>query len=151
MAIFTRLKRLRQFQRTRLPHLRSIEDFDIVLEVGAAQEYGRPATPKQLAVSGIAPPATIYRRLGRLSALGVIARRFSQRDGRIVELALPADIAGAYRDMAKLLGNRRVRGRLHEAPNSAGPDGRMTHRGASARDNAPAGCPRPSRVRLSSF
>ncbi len=151
MAIFTRLKRLRQFQRTRLPHLRSIEDFDLVLEVGAAQEFGRPATPKQLAVSGIAPPATVYRRLGRLASLGVIARRYSQKDGRIVELALPADIAGAYRDMAKLLGNRHVRARLRESRNSGEIGRHMTHRGASAHDDAPAGCPRPTRVRLSSF
>jgi|SRR6266581_2881975 len=104
MKIFARLKKLREFQKTRLPHLRSIEDFDIIYEIGASQENGGGRmTSKRLALLGIAPPATLQRRLSRLVALGVIEKQPACEDGRIVELSVSRKTAEAYANLARQL------------------------------------------------
>ena len=114
MNIFSRMKKIREFQRTQLPNLRSIEDFDIVLEIGTSQESGRPMTPKRLALLGIAPSATVQRRLSRLVGLGVIRKRFSQQDGRMVELSVSTDTQATFARMGRLMKRLRAR-RRHEA------------------------------------
>jgi DNA-binding MarR family transcriptional regulator len=111
MNIFSRMKKIREFQRTQLPNLRSIEDFDIVLEIGNSQESGQPMTPKRLALLGIAPSATVQRRLSRLVGLGVIRKRFSQQDGRMVELSVSIDTQATFARMGKLMKRMRARRR----------------------------------------
>ncbi len=103
MVIFTRMKKLRDFERRHLPYLRSIEDFDIVHEIGACQEQGLAMTPKRLVLASIASPATVQRRLSRLADLGVIRKRFSRHDGRIIELTVSGETAAIYAQMASLL------------------------------------------------
>jgi hypothetical protein len=46
--IFTGLKQIRKFERRQLPFLKSIVDFDVVIEIGYAEEQGQPLTLKQL-------------------------------------------------------------------------------------------------------
>ena len=48
MKLFTGLKKIREFERLRLPFVKSIFDFDIVIEIGYAEEQGEPLTLKQL-------------------------------------------------------------------------------------------------------
>ncbi len=103
MSIFASLKKLREFERLHLPHLRSIEDFDIVREIGHCQEMGRLISPKQLTLLGIAPAATIQRRLSRLVALGVITKQYSRDDGRIVELAISPQTQSIYGNYSRMI------------------------------------------------
>ena len=103
MSIFARIKKLREFERKHLSHLRSIEDFDIVEEIGFHQENGKPLSPKQLTLLGIAPAATVQRRLSRLVALGVISKCYSREDGRIVELSISAETVNLYGAYSRLL------------------------------------------------
>jgi DNA-binding MarR family transcriptional regulator len=103
MSIFARIRKLREFERKNLSHLRSIEDFDIVEEIGFHQENGKPLSPKQLTLLGIAPAATVQRRLSRLVALGVISKRYSREDGRIVELSISAETVSLYGAYSRLL------------------------------------------------
>ena len=68
------------------------KDLALVLEVGRRQESGSPMTQKQLCLSGIAPAATVRRRLRRLVARRIIRKTISENDGRSVILCL-SDIA----------------------------------------------------------
>ena len=46
MKLFTGLRKLRDYQRQQLPFLKSVVDFDIVIEIGYAEEQGQPLTLK---------------------------------------------------------------------------------------------------------
>ncbi len=48
MKLFTGLKKIREFEKQQLPFLKSVVDFDIVIEIGYAEEQGQPLTLKQL-------------------------------------------------------------------------------------------------------
>ena len=63
-------------------------DFDIAAEVGFHELAATPLTVKQLLLLDLAPPVTVFRRLNRLCALGIIERTRSPRDGRVHELRL---------------------------------------------------------------
>ena len=103
MNVFARLKQMREFTRACLPDVCSLEDFDIVMEIGASQESGRPMNPKRLALLAIASPATVNRRLNRLVELGIVDKRVSRRDGRLVELRISPDILEMYLAYSRLL------------------------------------------------
>ena len=53
MKIFEKLNSIRAYQRTHLQFLESLEDYDIVCEIGAAQEAGKFMTAKQLLLCGV--------------------------------------------------------------------------------------------------
>ena len=42
MKLFAALRKIREFERGQLPFLKSIVDFDIVIEIGYAEEEGPP-------------------------------------------------------------------------------------------------------------
>jgi hypothetical protein len=44
MKLFTGLKKIREFERRQLPFLKSVFDFDIVIEIGYAEEQGQLLT-----------------------------------------------------------------------------------------------------------
>lgn len=64
MKLFAALRHIRHFERAQLPFLKSIVDFDIVIEIGYAEEMGQP------------------RRLARLIGQGIVKRRKNSRDQR---------------------------------------------------------------------
>ncbi len=78
--------------RGNFPAIDSGKDLALVLEVGRRQESGIPMTQKQLCLCGIAPAATVRRRLRRLVAKKIIKKAISDNDGRSVILCL-SDIA----------------------------------------------------------
>ena len=43
MKLFAALKKIRAFEKAQLPFLKSIVDFDILIEIGHAEEHGWPA------------------------------------------------------------------------------------------------------------
>lgn len=65
-----------------MPFLKSIVDFDIVIEVGYAEEQGQPLTLKQLLLLNLSSRTTVRRRLARLIVQGTIRRRRNVNDRR---------------------------------------------------------------------
>ena len=82
MQLFTGLKKIREFERLQLPFLKSVVDFDIVIEIGYAEEQGQPLTLKQLFLLNILSRTTVRRKLARLIEQGIVIRRKHAKDNR---------------------------------------------------------------------
>jgi DNA-binding MarR family transcriptional regulator len=65
-------------------------DFDVVIEIGYAQEQNRVITPKQLFLLKLGSVTTVRRRLAKLTAQGIVARHSNTRDHRSEFLTLSA-------------------------------------------------------------
>src|SRR5450759_2431781 len=82
MKLFTGFKKIREFERLQLPFLKSVADFDIVIEIGYAEEQGQPLTLKQLFLLNIRARSTVRRKLARLIEQGIVIRRKHVNDQR---------------------------------------------------------------------
>jgi hypothetical protein len=82
MKLFAGLKKLREFERLQLPFLKSVVDFDIVIEVGFGQEQGQPLTLKQLLLLNYCSRTTVRRKLARLIEQGIVIQRKHANDHR---------------------------------------------------------------------
>jgi len=107
MRIFERLRALRAFEKRSLPFLKSLEDFDLVVEIGYHQERGETLTLKQLYLLGIGSIATVQRRLSVLKEMGVVLLKRSKEDARSFELTLSPKICKTYRQHGALLNRSR--------------------------------------------
>jgi Fic family protein len=103
MSPFTKLHALREFEKRHLGFLRTLEDYDMVREIGLHEERGKPLTLKRLYTLDLASMATIQRRLRRLKALGVIVARKSGTDGRAVELTVSPKVLRIYARYCEML------------------------------------------------
>jgi hypothetical protein len=90
MKLFTGLKKIREFERKQLPFLKSIVDFDIVVEIGYAEEQGQPLTLKQLFLLNITSRTTVRRKLATLTEQGIVVRRKHAKDHRASLLTISA-------------------------------------------------------------
>jgi len=90
MKLFTGLKKIREFERLQLPFLKSVVDFDIVIEIGYAEEQGQPLTLKQLFLLNISSRTTVRRKLARLIEQGIVMRRKHANDHRASLLTISA-------------------------------------------------------------
>jgi DNA-binding MarR family transcriptional regulator len=106
MGVFTKLRTLRSFQRSRLRFLRTLEDLDVLCEIGLHQEKGRPLTMKELHRLHLGSVPTMQRRLRRLRQFGAVASRRTERDGRAVELRITPRALKLFNRYATLLGRR---------------------------------------------
>jgi DNA-binding MarR family transcriptional regulator len=82
MKLFTGLKKIREFERLQLSFLKSVSDFDIVIEIGYAEEQGQPLTLKQLFLLNICSRTTVRRKLANLIDKGIVIRRQHANDHR---------------------------------------------------------------------
>jgi len=82
MKLFAALRKIREFERTQLPFLESIVDFDIVIEIGYAEEEQHPLTLKQLLLLNLSSRTTVRRRLAELIQQGIVRRRRNAEDQR---------------------------------------------------------------------
>jgi DNA-binding MarR family transcriptional regulator len=82
MKLFAALRKIREFERLQLPFLKSIIDFDIVVEIGYAEEQQQPLTQKQLLLLNLTSPTTVRRRLAGLLKQGIVRRRKNANDQR---------------------------------------------------------------------
>ena len=103
MNTFGKLHELRTFQRRQLPLLHSIEDFDVVVEIGYHEELGRPLTLKRLFLQNIGSIATVQRRLSRLKRLGVVLQTRSPQERRNLDLSVRPEVRRLYRRLDRLL------------------------------------------------
>jgi DNA-binding MarR family transcriptional regulator len=90
MKLFTGLKKIREFERLQLPFLKSVADFDIVIEIGYAEEQGQPLTLKQLFLLNVSSRTTVRRKLARLIERGIVMRRKHANDNRASLLIISA-------------------------------------------------------------
>ncbi len=82
MKLFSGLKKIREFERLQLPFLKSIVDFDIIIEIGYAEEMGKPLTLKQLLLLNISSRTTVRRKLATHIEQGIVIRRKHANDQR---------------------------------------------------------------------
>jgi DNA-binding MarR family transcriptional regulator len=82
MKLFAGLRKIREYQKGRLPFLRSFIEFDIVIEIGYAEECGEPITLKRLELLHICSRTTMRRKLAQLIEQQVVQRRRDSRDRR---------------------------------------------------------------------
>ena len=92
MKLFTGLKQIREFERLQLPFLKSVVDFDIVIEIGYAQEQGQPLTRKQLFLLNMSSHTTVRRKLARLIEREIVIRRKHASDQRASLLTISPSI-----------------------------------------------------------
>jgi DNA-binding MarR family transcriptional regulator len=90
MKLFTGLKKIREFEKQQLPFLKSVVDFDIVIEIGYAEEQEQPLTLKQLFLLNIRSRTTVRRKLRRLIDQGIVIRRKHAKDHRASVLTIAA-------------------------------------------------------------
>ena len=88
MKLFAALRKIREFERLQMPFLKSVIDFDIVIEIGYAEEEGQPLTLKQLYLLKITSRSTVRRRLARLIEQEIVTRRKQTSDQRAVVLTI---------------------------------------------------------------
>jgi DNA-binding MarR family transcriptional regulator len=88
MKLFTGLKKIREFEKDQLPFLESLIDFDIIVEIGYAEEQGQPLTLKQLFLLNIGSRTTVRRKLARLIEKGIVTRRKHAQDNRAAVLTI---------------------------------------------------------------
>ena len=79
---------MRVFERAQLPFLKSVVDYDLIIEIGYAEEQGQPLTFKQLILANVASRTTVSRRLTKLIERGVVLRRKNADDRRSSFLAI---------------------------------------------------------------
>ena len=90
MKLFTGLRKIREFERQQLSFLKSVVDFDIVIEIGYAEEEEQPLTLKQLFLLNLSSRTTVRRKLARLIEQGIVARRKHANDQRASLLTISA-------------------------------------------------------------
>ncbi|MDQ6680943.1 MAG: hypothetical protein M3Y67_08275 [Pseudomonadota bacterium] len=88
MKLFAALKKIREFERFQLSFIKSLIDFDIIIEIGYAQEQKTPLTLKPLFLLKIGSVTTVRRRLAKLTEQGIVMRRPNASDQRSDVLTL---------------------------------------------------------------
>ena len=82
MKLFSGLRKIRDFEKLQLPFLKSVVDFDIVIEIGYSEEQGQPLALKQLFLMEICSRTTVRRKLAALIEQGIVVRRKHATDHR---------------------------------------------------------------------
>jgi len=95
MKLFTGLKKIREFERRQLPFLKTVVDFDIVIEIGYAEEEEKLLTLKQLFLLNLSSRSTVRRKLARLIERGIVIRRKHDQDQRASRLTISPSIVRA--------------------------------------------------------
>ena len=103
MKIFRVVRESRVFFKSCLPSLVTIQDFDLVIEIGYHQESGTELNLRRLHLLGIASYATVQRRIKRLRQLRMIDHTRAPGDGRSVELRLSREAMRVFARYEKAL------------------------------------------------
>ena len=88
MKLFEGLRKIREFERLQMSFVKSLVDFDLLIEIGYAEEQGQPLTLKQLLLQDISSRSTIRRFLARLIEQGIVVQRKHEHDNRATLLTI---------------------------------------------------------------
>jgi hypothetical protein len=97
LKTFRALKSSGDFRRRHLPFLKTLEDVDLVRDIGLGEASGHPLSLKQLFAHGIGSVATIQRRLKRLKRIGIVTQTQADDDKRVMKLGLALVARKFYR------------------------------------------------------
>jgi hypothetical protein len=100
---FLVLRELHEFRKRHLTFLKTVEDIELIREIGYGQSIGRPLTLKTLFLQGIASHATVQRRLNRMRKIGVIHQQRADHDRRLAVLTLDPKILKLYEQIGRLM------------------------------------------------
>jgi len=103
MNTFRALKALHEYRKRHLPFLSTIEDIELLHEIGHSQTIGHPLQLKTLFLQGITSPATVQRRLARLRRLGVVRQMRSAQDKRVLNLSIDPKVWKLYEHLGRLM------------------------------------------------
>jgi hypothetical protein len=103
MKTFRALKAAHEFRRRHLPFLQTLEDVEVLREIGLHQSIERPLTLKTLLLQGVGSAATVQRRLSRLKRLGAVHQARSGGDKRVLELTVNPAVWKQYQRLGKLM------------------------------------------------
>jgi hypothetical protein len=92
MKLFAGLKKIREYERQQLPFLKSVVDFDIVIEIGYAEEQGQPLTLTQLFLLNVRSRTTVRRKFAMLIEQGIIIRQHANDQRASLLIISPASI-----------------------------------------------------------
>ena len=95
MKLFTGLKKIREFERRQLPFLKTVIDFDIVIEIGYAEEQEQLMTLKHLFLLNLSSRTTVRRKLAILIEREIVVRRKRSTDHRATLLMISPTIVRA--------------------------------------------------------
>jgi DNA-binding HxlR family transcriptional regulator len=95
---------MREFEKLQMPFIKSLVDFDIIIEIGYAQEIKKPLSPKPLFLLKISSDTTVRRRLAELTRKGIVKRRVDARDRRSEILSISASGLKLLGQYGKLCG-----------------------------------------------
>lgn len=101
---FKTLKAARDFARRHLDFVATLEDFDLLCEIGFHEESGRPLTMRDLLRLDIGSAATLQRQLRRLRASGAIVQSRSSGDARVTEFSLSPRVQKVFSRYLDLFG-----------------------------------------------
>ena len=101
--VIGRLRAMRAFERRHLHHLRTLEDRDLVCEIGYHQSRHRPLTLKQIYRLHAGSVATVQRQMRRLRHEGCIRQARSERDHRTLEFTLSPKLLEIFDQYGALL------------------------------------------------
>ena len=99
LKTFQVLDAVTAFRRRHMPFVQTLEDVELLRNIGLHQAEGDLTTMKMLYSENYASVPTIQRRLKRLRDLGVVKVIKSEDDKRVVRLTLGAE---AWRDYGRL-------------------------------------------------
>lgn len=102
--VFRTLRELRAFEKRHLHFLQTMEDRDLVCEIGYHQAMRKPLGLKQLLLLGIGSVPTVQRRLRQLRLAGAIRQRRASRDRRMIEVTLRPGVLKLFSRYGELLG-----------------------------------------------
>lgn len=88
MSLFAALRKIREFERLQLLFIKALLDFDLIIEIGYAQEQNAPLTPKKLFLMKLSSLTTVRRRLAKLIEQGIVIRRTNADDHRSAILTI---------------------------------------------------------------
>jgi DNA-binding MarR family transcriptional regulator len=104
LHLFTRLRELRACERRHLQFLRTLQDYDLVIEIGYRHATGTPLTVNEALRLDLGSVATLQRQLRRLRQAGVIALGRSPDDRRVVVITLTPNALKSFKTYADVLG-----------------------------------------------
>jgi DNA-binding MarR family transcriptional regulator len=106
LALFDKLRQLRAFEREHLQSLKTVQDYDLVVEVAYRQAGGAPITMNQVLRLDLGSVATVQRQLRRLRQAGVIAVERHDDDRRVTVISCTPKTMRVLLAYAEFLGIR---------------------------------------------
>ncbi len=98
---YAQLWHARQFTRSHMPFIESLEDWDIILLIGLYQERGAMICLKDIYSYSLGSAPTIERRISRMKNLGVILDATDNKDRRRVWLRLSPKMIATFRKFGR--------------------------------------------------